>query len=362
MHKKERRVKLVQGKQRELMLNVAEKFGSLKNFSEKKKVPYSTVKGYASESSLLPEDLFEYVTGLLCIDKNNLNVKYLDWNWGMKKGGKKGMFSLRKKYPDKMNEWRRKGISKAIKNGTHYGFKTLKKIKIPLFNERLAEFVGVYLGDGTMTKYFIRISGDSRYDLFYFQHLQNLIYELFKLESAIAKDRRPNVNSIYLTIYSKELSSFFERKLDIKPGHKIKNNALIPEEILTNPELSLACLRGLIDTDGSISRRGRNGEQFTIAFDSYNKNLVRQVNEISNKFGLFTFISKNGGQIGTNSREKILNYFKLVGSSNLRHIVRFYERFYNNHTIYQKEVVNYYQKDFYRGLKFPFKIIQDPVG
>ncbi len=69
---------------------------------------------------------------------------------------------------------------------------------------------------------------------------------------------------------------------------------------------------------------------------------------------IFTFKSKTGA--GTNKHRNIVKFFEIIGSANLRHIVRFHLRFYENKTIYQKEVINYYQKDFYKNLNLPFKI------
>jgi len=50
------------------------------------------------------------------------------------------------------------------------------------------------LGDGTLTKYFLRISGDSRFDVPYFTYLQEMTKELFGLSSSIKilkENRKP---------------------------------------------------------------------------------------------------------------------------------------------------------------------------
>jgi hypothetical protein len=78
--------------------------------------------------------------------------------------------ALEKKYPTKIKAWRRL----AIINSSH---KKIKKIKIFPLNEKFAEFMGAYLGDGTLTKYFVRISGDYRYDLPYYNYLDKIIFE-----------------------------------------------------------------------------------------------------------------------------------------------------------------------------------------
>ena len=341
-----RRVKLKQELQKEIFRNLAKKYGSVKKISINFSLPYSTIKKYACGSRTLPEDLFNKIISEADLDKNKLKFNYLDEDWGRKLGAKRGMASLEKKYPTKLKEWKLLGS----KNSALSRLKHLKDVQL---DEKLAEFVGVYLGDGTLTEYFIKISGDYRYDLPYYSYLQKLVYEVFGLDSTITKDKHHN--TAYLTIFSKELCSFFKNKLGLNFGDKIVNNTIIPTGILDNDKLSLACLRGLIDTDGCVSRRGRNGEQFTVTFYSVSPNLMNQVKNISDKHSIFTFLSKDKKTIGTNSQEKIVNYFKIVGSSNMRHIVRFYQRFFMNETLYQKDVKKYYQKSLYRDIKLPFK-------
>tara|TARA_Y100000310_G_scaffold345843_1_gene471047 strand:- start:5935 stop:6780 length:846 start_codon:yes stop_codon:yes gene_type:complete len=273
-----------------------------------------------------------------------LDLEELPGNWGQRKGGKKGIETLMQKYKKELPLWR----EKAIKNSSG---KRLKKIKIPQMSEKLAEFIGIHLGDGTMTKYFIRISGDYRYDLPYFRYISALIVELFGIKPQIFKDQR-QMNTGYVLLRSKAICSLLNEKYNIPFGDKIRNKACIPNEILRNKKLSLACLRGLIDTDGSVSRRGTDGKQFCIDFKSHNPVLLSQVKQITEKTKLFThFYNKSSG---TNCWSSILKYFTTVGSSNLRHVVRFHQRTLGN-TLYQKEVIGYYEQDLYKQLDLPFK-------
>jgi hypothetical protein len=142
----------------------------------------------------------------------------------------------------------------------------------------------------------------------------------------------------------------------LKIGHKIRNNNIIPDSIMQDNKLSLACLRGLMDTDGSVSRRDKEGKYFTITFTSHNPNLLNQVKRISDNNSLFNSISEKTGTIRTSNEEKVKNYFKVVGSSNLRHIIRFHQRFFFNNTIYQKDVKNYIKQNVYKGMNMPFKL------
>lgn len=323
----------------------SEKFGSLRKLSQELEIPYSTAKNYASEIIFLPEGLFEKILNLVGIVKEDLNPIYLPFNWGMSLGARRGMATLQKKYPEKLLEWRRKGSRNSSIVNT-------KRIKTPRLSEKLAEFIGVYLGDGTLNEYQIRITGDYRYDLFYFKHLSNLVSELFGLSSSIKKESKHN--TVNLTISSKSLCSYLNKEFRLKFGNKILNKTVIPKKIIADKKLAIACLRGLIDTDGSVSRRGRAGSQFCLQFTSHNKELLRQVDGLGRDLGIFTFSGITGA--GTNKWENIIKYFRVVGSSNLRHIVRFYERYSKGNTIYQKEVVNYYHKGFYKSIILPFKL------
>lgn len=312
------------------------------------KVPYSTLKNYYNEHMLLPKSFFDDLCYLSKIDKNSLNVNYLEGNWGQVDGGKKGIRTTMKRYPKEIKKWRAKGA----KNSPVVGDLNLKKIKIPGLDEKLAEFIGVFLGDGTMTNYQILISGDIRYDLPYYNYLSKLVFDLFEIKPSIKKVK--NGNSINLIIFSKNVCSFLTKTFGIKPGNKIRNKTVIPKQIMEDEELAKACLRGLIDTDGSISRRGRNGSQFCIQFTSHNKLLLDQVNEVGKRLDIFTFYDKTGA--GTNKWGNIEEYFKIVGSSNLRHVVRFDLR-RKGKTIYRNEVLNYFEQDLYRDMVLPYKVL-----
>lgn len=223
-----------------------------------------------------------------------------------------------------------------------------KDVKIPdIHNEKLAELIGIHLGDGTLTKYFIRISGDKRYDYHYFNYLSSLAEEVFGFKPIIRTERNRNI--LYIEILSKQVCNFFNNILKIPYGNKIDNSAKIPEFIMSNTNLSIACLRGLVDTDGSICRRDKS---ICLAFNSYNKSLLKQVAQLNRKHRLFTHQCKD--EIGTNSWKQIIKFYKLVGSSNLRHIIRFCEKYYNNKNLYKQDVLKYLNK--YKDTKLPYRL------
>lgn len=301
-------------------------------------VPYSTLKKYRSESLNLPFDFYIKLKKIKYI-KKGFNIKLVDIKTFLSESGKRGIKTLLSRYDIKtFKKWRSKG-------GKNSGNSKRIKINYPDLNSKLAEFIGAYLGDGTLTDYFIRISGDKRYDLPYLKYLANLTKKLFGLNPSIKFEK--NRNLAFLEIRSKCLCEFLEEKFDIHPGNKIKNKTTIPIQIIKSKELFMHCLRGLIDTDGSVSK---DNKALSLRFSSNNPYLLTQIYGLGKKYSLFTF-SRRSNEIGTKNKNKILKYFKTVGSSNLRHIVRFEESLIGN--ILKKEKVNlYYNK--YENLNLPY--------
>ena len=307
-------------------------------------VPYSTLKKYYGEKLFLPKDLFKNLCRIAKINPKTLNFEYVLNNWGQIIGGKKGIKVIQSRYPKEIKKWRRRGWL----NSPVIGVSNLKKVKIPALDWKLAEFIGAYLGDGTLTPYFLRISGDATYDRDYYNYLSRLSKKLFGINPSI----RITNNTIHLTIFSKKICSFLNEQFKLRYGDKIRNKTKIPRQIISDNNFAIACLRGLIDTDGSISRRGRSGEQFCIQFTNYDKSLLDQVKTLGKKLKIFTFFEEKG--VGTNSWPCINEYFRIVGSSNLKHIIRFDLRL-KGVNAYRKDIIPFLEQDLYRNLSLPFK-------
>lgn len=298
--------------------------------------PYSSFKKYKSGRLTIPQSIFENALGLLEEEQREKFITQaiaLEPNWGAIKGGKRGIVALREKYGMKQfREWRRETAKISPILGAS------RSIKIPLeISTELAELVGAYLGDGTLTKYFIRIFGSKKFDGDYLLHLSNIIEKNFGIKPKIRFLN--NKNLAILEISSKKLVDFLRNKFGLIPGDKIANRAEIPQRIIENQELVKACLRGLMDTDGSFCRRDT---YMCLAFTSHNHRLLNQVFELGKKMGYFSYKGKQ--QTGTNSWKRVQKYFSEVGSSNLRHIIRFSERLQNNQFLYQKETLKYFPK------------------
>lgn len=315
------------------------------DFSDDLNISYSSMKKYHNEKLLLPLDVANSLTRISNIDwKIFKTEKILPDNWGAIKGGKIGYRKMSKKYSNSLNIWRRKGGKmSSLKNPRFLADKKIKNVKLPEMNEELAEFIGICLGDGTLTRYFIRISSDPRYEIPYLNYISKICKNLFGITPCIRKERERNL--IYLTLFSVKICKFLHDIYDLPYGNKIKNDAKIPSIILKNKNLRKSCLRGLIDTDGCVSRG-------TIYFCSHGRTLKNQVEKIGRELNIFT--SSSEFIIGTGVHKKVIQYFKIIGSSNLKHIVRFDKKFKENKYIYVKDVTKFY--DEYKNIKLPFRL------
>ncbi|MAH07571.1 hypothetical protein CMI38_04975 [Candidatus Pacearchaeota archaeon] len=121
-------------------------------------------------------------------------------------------------------------------------------------NEDIAELMGIILGDGNIYvdesngHYQLRITGHLSNDKDYHEKfIKDLFWRIFKKELKV----KCYENRRVLYYYGKEIICEL-LKLGLVSGNKLKNNINIPTWIFSNKEYMKSCLRGLIDTDGSV--------------------------------------------------------------------------------------------------------------
>ncbi len=302
------------------------------------KLSYSTYKKYKYGMLSTPVDVFHKISNVSKISTLHYG-KILQSNWGAVKGGKIGIRSLYKKYgKERFSEWRR---AAAYRNP--FFRSKVKSIRYPKENEALGEFIGIVLGDGTLTKYFVRITGDKITDYFYFkEYVPKLIQKLFGIKPSISFDN----SRIYVIVLSVRLCEYLNKKWELPYGDKILNKAHIPRRLFENSSMLKACIRGLIDTDGYI---GKDGDSFCVRFTSHNPILFKEVNRAMNMYDLISF--SYGKELGTRSKDRILRYMEKIGCSNLKNAIRFKEYNENNKFIKVKDLN--FQKHL--DTKLPYK-------
>jgi len=117
----------------------------------------------------------------------------------------------------------------------------------PRRSEKLAELIGVTLGDGNIFQFDrcqrLMISCNSAYRK-YIEHIYHLVKSVFKKEPCIAK--RTGANCYDVRLYMQDI----DKTLELPVGNKIKNKVAIPAWIFKKKEYLIRCLKGLFETDG----------------------------------------------------------------------------------------------------------------
>ena len=134
------------------------------------------------------------------------------------------------------------------------GKSKFKKIIIPDRNSiEYAEFYGIMLGDGCVFSNLkgISITGNKFLDYFYHHnYLKELIYKLFKVYPALYISKKDK--TIRCIVKSTLVAKYLEKE-GIPVGIKYDKNTLIPDFIFQDKDNLAACIRGVMDTDGSLS-------------------------------------------------------------------------------------------------------------
>lgn len=214
---------------------------------------------------------------------------------------------------------------------SHYDIK--RGITLPKYpSEELAELVGIILGDGNIHKYtkgknvgtyMIRIAGDIRYEYDYFNnYISRIIQKLFNITPSFY--RMKQANTYYLLVHSKLLVEYLSI-LGLKSGNKIKNQSTIPRWIWDDNKFLRVCLRGLIDTDGSIYELLPNWPGlFQLTFENHNYTLLKDTRRAFIEVGFIP--SKITGSIKRGKtkfyltrKDQIEKYLKEIGFSNRKH-------------------------------------------
>ena len=129
------------------------------------------------------------------------------------------------------------------------------------YQEELAEFIGIMIGDGNIfidskrSNYQARIFGNKYRDRDYIvNYVAPLISKLFNVNPRIKEGK---LNEIILTANNKE---FVKKLLDLglKSGNKLESNIGIPSWIFSDEKSVISCVRGLIDTNGCVFRKFSN--------------------------------------------------------------------------------------------------------
>lgn len=106
------------------------------------------------------------------------------------------------------------------------------------------------MGDGGIcSDYQIAISFNAKEDLKYAHYIQDLVTRLFGISSTIRIREKNNGGDILVS--GRNLVDFLIQH-GIKKGNKVAKKIDIPKWIGDSEKYKIACLKGLMDTDGGL--------------------------------------------------------------------------------------------------------------
>lgn len=293
------RLRLKEGIQKQLIDNTKEKTGlSWNKLSKITGVAPSYLRiDLRYEKRLLPKALYALLCKLAGLNYDDSIIEKLPENWGQIKGGK---------------------MSKRKERMPH--------ILVNAYSNELAEIIGIMLGDGNIWErkgfYYVRIAGHSKNDREYLlKHVKPLFKNIFNIKMGIYKHK--SNNELFLTKGSKDLV-FTLKYYGLKSGDKIKKGNRIPKWIFESDDYIKACIRGLIDTDGTVLPI--TGRPYSyIWFTSGNYHLREDFENAMKKLGYKIAKWNHNGTPETyiGRKELIRKYYKEIGFNNPKHSRRF---------------------------------------
>lgn len=184
---------------------------------------------------------------------------------------------------------------------------------IPSHSGKLAEFIGVMLGDGHLSKYQTVVTLGSK-EFQYVQYVAELMKSLFRTSPHILA-RSDGYRDVY--IGSTELSTWL-RDQGLS-SNKVKDRVDVPEWIFGHPSYMKACLRGFFDTDGSIYKL-RHGVQISLTNRSVP--LLHSLQRMLRLLG-YSVSEATLHRVYITRKTDVIRFFREIVPANKKHQKRF---------------------------------------
>jgi len=194
-------------------------------------------------------------------------------------------------------------------------------------NEKLAEFIGIIIGDGFLDgkfgHYNIGIVGDPIKDKEYFQYIQSLIKEVCGKDVRIVHRAR----GLRITFGCKDMFLELTERYELPIGKGKCEKVIIPDIIANEWNLLKHTIRGIVDTDGSVFGANKPGvlQYPSIEITTSSIKLAHQLNKILCKVGfrvanVWKYKSKNSSipsyKVPLNGQKNLRFWLKEIGFSN----------------------------------------------
>jgi len=259
------------------------------------------------------------------------DIEILPNLWHIKEAARKGGIS---RYKLHGNFWTSKGCrrgglvsqKKFSANPEYFrklGVMLRKEIKMPGRLADLAEFIGIILGDGNISKKQICVTLNLKEEQDYASYVSDLISSLFGIKAPVFHyENKGACRVIASSVNAVEYLS----SVGLPPGKRIDRENNVPSWIRNRRELVPPFLRGLMDTEGSFYSYthkvyGRFYTNAGLCFTNYSKELYDYVFWILKSMGFNPKKGKN--RVYLHRRKEIDRYFREIRTNNTKHLKRY---------------------------------------
>lgn len=313
--------------QKKFIKDVKKKSGlTWKKLADKLGLRYTTLsKSYRFELCSLPYELFKNTLTILeNSEKNVLKAYKGEIKEEILVIGRKVMGEKRKPLSCINITFTNKELNLDNSDVKFSRYDKEKGVKLPQkLTPKLAEEIGMQFGDGFLSekRYDYRLKGNPKDEKeYYIEYIKPLFKELYNIDLNLKESWK----SYGFELYSQAICQFKRKTIGIKPGKKYK--ITIPEKIkVNNQEILAAFIRGLFDTDGSISFKSKYGYKKyypVIEISLTSKKLIGEVADILNMFGFNIWEGYNEiyGRISLSGISNFKRYREFIGWSSKKNL------------------------------------------
>lgn len=199
-----------------------------------------------------------------------------------------------------------------------------KQIKYPKPSEQFAEFLAIFLGDGSFgTKYQIAISYNYKCESDYAKHIQKMIRDLFGINSRIRI--RKKYGSAEVIVNSSNLVEYLRKLIKVGEGMD-KNLFKLPAWLNKNKIYKIGFLRGMFDSEGCVYKHEyySNAKVYSytkIAITNYCDKILSIIQGFLKSVNINSIKYRN--RIHIYREVDTEKFFSLIDSNNLKNNISF---------------------------------------
>ena len=322
------RIRLTSKNRRALFATLSKRGLTVRAATAKYGVNARTWSDWRRGKSSLPASIFDKLLHEAKTTRHKLSPIVLRDFWHIKVAAKKGGLARYRLYGNFSTEdGRKKGGLASLQ--THKenpsAFKVLKKIKIPGPSTKLAELLGILIGDGHLSEYQISVTTNAQTDQEHAQFSSKLLEDLLGVKTTLTYKK--GERTINIVASSKNAVNILqERGMPI--GNKIKHGVAVPRWIFRKEEYKRAFVRGLFDTDGCVyldkHRVGRKTyKHYGWKITSYSVRLIGDIIQLLKQLGFSPTHRTSQKSVFLRRQGEIARYFHEIKTHNPKHAGRY---------------------------------------